>query len=611
MIAPNRNTLWAQVFVDELVRAGLQVVCIAPGSRSTPLALAFAEHPGIAVYSLLDERSAAFFALGMALAGQKPVALVCTSGTATANFHPAIIEACYAQIPLLVLTTDRPHELRHSGANQTIDQVKMYGDHVRWFVEVAPPEANPSPLTLRSLRTLAGRAMATAAGIPAGPVHLNFPFRKPLEPTPVPGDGLDQPLHEAGVLAFQGRDEHRPFTAISRGLCVPSSEQLKLLVEAIRQAKRGLIICGPRCPGDNFPEAISQLARVAGYPILADALSGVRFGPHLPKAQGLILGGYETFLQRDIVAGWEPPDLILRFGGMPISQALADYLAGASSCRQVAIHESGTWQDDTHTLSDFIWADPETICRFGIEQLATDSLSSREPQWAAIFRQAETQAQRAFEAIRAERFFEGAILAEVVKQIPAESLLYVASSLPVRHLDQFVSPRPTSLRVLANRGASGIDGTIASALGAAAAADRPLVLVIGDLAFYHDMNSLLALQRCKVKATIVLINNNGGGIFHRLPIAKFEPPFTELFVTPHGLNFEPVVRMFGADYVAARTQADLRPALQGALAAKTSQVIEVFSDSVLHEQTRREINQRYSHYQREKELVYNDQLGRS
>jgi 2-succinyl-5-enolpyruvyl-6-hydroxy-3-cyclohexene-1-carboxylate synthase len=589
MIAPNRNTLWANIFVDELVRAGLQRVCIAPGSRSTPLTVAFASQPDITVYSLLDERGAAFFGLGMALAGQKPVALVCTSGTATANFYPAIIEAHQAQVPLLILTTDRPHELRHSGANQTIDQVKMYGDYRRWFVEVAPPEANPSPATIRYLRSLACRALATAAASPAGPVHLNFPFRKPLEPTPVSGDTPDQLYAEGDAIAFKGRPERLPFTRITRGDCLPSPEQLNTLVEAIQSAGRGLIICGPRCPRGGFAQAVTRLAQASGYPILADALSGVRFGPHVSEANGLILSGYETFLQADVVAAWPAPELILRFGAPPISKALGDYLGAATASRQIAISESGSWQDEAHVLSELIWADPEATCWLAAERVTAGHVKPRDTCWAIGFQQADDQAQQVFEAARTGQFFEGALLADVVAAMPSESLLFVASSLPVRHLDQFSASQTAALRVFANRGASGIDGTIASALGAAAATGLPLVLVIGDLAFYHDMNSLLALQRCQVKATIVLINNNGGGIFHRLPIAKFDPPFTDLFVTPHGLTFEPVARMFGAGYRAARTQEEFRQALAAALEAQTSQVIEVFSDSRLHEKMRREI----------------------
>lgn len=587
MNAPNRNLLWANIFVDELARAGVRAACIAPGSRSTPLTLAFAGHPGIKVYSLLDERGAAFFALGLALAGGAPVALVCTSGTATANFYPAIIEANQSHLPLLVLTTDRPHELRDSGANQTIDQLKMYGDQVRWFVDVAPPQANPPAATLRYLRALAGRAVAVAQGSTPGPVHLNFPFRKPLEPTPVPGDVPEQP---ADTLSYGGRPDGAPFTRISRGRLTPTPEQLDMLAVAIQTAPRGLIVCGPRCPGGEFPAAVTALAQVSGYPILADALSGARFGPHLATTRALILGGYETFLRPEFTARRQPPNLILHFGVTPTSKALGDYLAALPPhTRRIAINGSSAWHDDAYTISDLLWADPELTCQLLTDRLNRLELAPRDESWQSTLRQAEAQTWQTIDHLSRETHFEGALLADVLELLPNPALLYVASSLPVRHLDQFGRPNSASLRVFANRGASGIDGTISSALGAAAATNLPLVLVTGDLAFYHDLNGLLALQRCGVKATIVLINNNGGGIFHRLPIANFDPPFTDLFVTPHGLNFEPAARMFGAAYLPARTRPEFRDALKTALNSDTSHVIEAQTDSLLHERVRREI----------------------
>jgi 2-succinyl-5-enolpyruvyl-6-hydroxy-3-cyclohexene-1-carboxylate synthase len=585
----NRTLLWAEIFVDELARAGLRHVCIAPGSRSTPLAIAFAGQPAIKVHSLLDERGAAFFGLGLALALDAPVALLCTSGTATVNFHPAIAEAYYAQVPLLVLTADRPHEVRDSGANQTMDQVKLYGDHVRWFVDVAPPEANPPAKTLRYLRTLACRALATAAGSPSGPVHLNFPFRKPLEPIPVPGDIPTQPARPV-AWAIEGREGGQPFTALSRGLLTPSPQQVEALAEAIGGATRGLILCGPRCPGGEFPEAVVHLAQTAGFPILADALSGIRFSTSQGEASP-VLGGYETFLQKEGASRWDSPELILQFGAMPTSQALINYLEAVSErSRRILFTGSGVWTDETHSLSDLIWADPALTCRAVTQQLERKTLANRDLYWRAAWEEAEKAVWQAVETAGQEAFFEGLLLADVVEAMPHQSLLYVASSLPVRHLDQFVAPKQSNLRVFANRGVSGIDGTISSALGAAAAATkRPLVLILGDIAFYHDLNGLLALQRCGVKATIVLINNDGGGIFHRLPIAQFDPPFSELFLTPHGLQFEPVVRMFGAHYQKAATRDSFRQRFQEALQAEQSWVIEVPTDSVQHEEMRRKI----------------------
>ena len=580
MAAPNRNTLWAETFVDELARAGLKTACIAPGSRSTPLTVAFANHPDIIVYSLLDERGAAFFALGSALATGHPAALVCTSGTATANFYPAIIEADSASVPLLVLTTDRPHELRHSGANQTVDQVKLYGDHVRWFVDAALPETGATPL--RSLRTLANRALAATMGLPPGPVHLNFPFRKPLEPAPDPDSVPDPSSNNA-------RLDGSPFTHISRGVVAPTDDQIHDLLQAVTSARRGLIICGPRCPGGDFPAVVTTLAQRIGFPIFADALSGVRFGPHTAAAAATIFSGYETFLQNDVTAGWESPDLILRFGAMPISKMLGQYIAANAASRHIQVSHTGVWQDDTHTTSDFVWADPEVICLTLIDRLNVAAIPTQDTPWREQLRRAEELTWQSLAQIQQESWFEGQIFVDIFKYLPQNSTLFSASSLPVRHLDQFCKPNNKNIRVYANRGASGIDGVVACALGVAAAIDDPLVLVVGDLSFYHDLNSLLAVKRCGVPLTIVVINNNGGGIFHRLPISQFDPPFTDLFVTPHGLNFGFAARLFGIEYSRVSERDEFCCIFSESVAQASARIIEVTTDAVHHENVRRQI----------------------
>ncbi|RME97850.1 MAG: 2-succinyl-5-enolpyruvyl-6-hydroxy-3-cyclohexene-1-carboxylic-acid synthase, partial [Chloroflexi bacterium] len=444
MDAPNRNTLWANIFVDELARAGLRAAVIAPGSRSTPLTVAFARHPDITVYSLLDERGAAFFALGLALSGGQAAALVCTSGTATANFYPTVIEADAAHVPLLLLTTDRPPELRHSGANQTVDQIKLYGDHVRWFVDVALPEADPPAVVLRALRTLAGRALAATTGFPPGPVHLNFPFRKPLEPTSEPNDNTAP----AGAPPRSGS---APFVHISRGTLQPSTEQVADVSAALRRARRGLIVCGPRCPGGDFPAAVVQLAQESGFPIFADALSGVRFGPHTTGAP--LIAGYETFLQPDVVSGWEAPEIILQFGAVPISKGLMAYLSDSGDAQRFQVSSTGVWQDDSHRTGHFVWADPAALCRAAAGQLAQKPPPPRDETWLAQLRRAETETWQAVETAQAAGFFEGTILSDVVELMPSPGQLFVASSLPVRHLDQFARPAARNLRVFANRGA--------------------------------------------------------------------------------------------------------------------------------------------------------------
>lgn len=565
----NPNIAWMGVLVDELARCGLRAVCIAPGSRSTPLTLVFEAHPAIRVFRHLDERSAAFFALGMAMAKDEPVALVCTSGTAAANFFPAVIEARHSQVPLLVLTSDRPHELRHSGANQTIDQVKLYGDQVLWSVDLPVPAGGAPPLSIRHLRTTAARAYALANGLVKGAVHLNLPFRKPLEP-----DGRDEPGmgYRAEAQRGQVTNLQPPTTRFWQGKLIPSDDQVGALATIIEESERGLIICGPRCPGSGFPAAVGELSRLSGFPILADPLSGVRFGDHV--ADGLVIGGYDTFLQ-DGMPAWSAPDVVIRFGGVPTSNSLNRYLDGISGARRLHISHNGVWADDSHRVNDFVQVDPVTLCRLVAKRLPSRPFS----EWTEAIRATESRCWEATQDQLPGEFFDGGVVAEVVAALPPGARLFAGNSLPVRHLDQFGKPRTIRMQILANRGASGIDGNISSALGAGAAGDAPLVAILGDITFYHDMNGLLAVKGLGLKITIVLLNNNGGGIFRRLPISRFEPPFTELFLTPHGLEFEPAIRMYGLDYDTATDYIQLREALHRSMEDSVSRVIEVRTDS--------------------------------
>jgi 2-succinyl-5-enolpyruvyl-6-hydroxy-3-cyclohexene-1-carboxylate synthase len=584
--APNRNLLWASIIVDELARSGLRAVCIAPGSRSTPLAMAFAEHPDIRVYSIIDERSAAFFALGLALASERPVAVVCSSGTATANFYPAIIEAHYAGVPLLILTADRPPELRDSGANQTVDQVKMYGDHVRWAVDVALPEGNPSSLTIRSLRTLACRAYAVANGMhgtqPKGAVHLNFPFRKPLEPIPVPDDKTSDPT-------WEGRTYNQPFTKIAGGRIYPSDAALESLLDTYRRSERPMIVIGPNRDAALADELIT-LARVGHVPLLADPLSQVRYTAHWREMESGVIGGYDSFLRG--VAEWEQPDLILRFGAMPTSQTLIDYLNAAHDAYQIGFSADGTWKDPNHQIDELIIADPVEIARSLVQFSSEDPRP--ESRWADLFAEAESKTWKVTEAALDEDFFDGAVVADAVSLMPDGAALFIGNSLPVRHLDQFARPAPKRVRVFGSRGASGIDGTVSTAAGVASDVDAPLTLITGDLGFYHDMNGLLTLKRYGIRMVMVVINNDGGGIFQRLPIAGFDPPYMELFRTSHGMTFAHVAAQYELDYAKACSRAEFRAAFERALCVVNahSTIIEVPTDPVHDLNRRNEIVQR-------------------
>ena len=552
---------WAVVLVDEMARAGLTAVVIAPGSRSTPLTLAFSSQQRIKVYSLLDERGAAFFALGLALESGRPAAVLCTSGTAAANFLPAVIEASQSHVPLMVLTADRPAEVRGTGANQTIDQVGLFGSYVRYAQDLLPPAADAAPLLNRYLRTSVDRAVASSLGPVPGPVQLNIPFRKPLEPA----QGETMP-----DFGKSGRPDGAPFTRIR-----PATPQTEL--PDIDWPARGIILAGPRCVGGDFPQALAILSLKTGYPIVADALSGVRFGPWTRSV--------EVFNPQVCRALQEaPPDLVLQFGAVPVSNPAMTLLGALSiAATRVSVQPHGTWHDDAHGLSHLVHADPVDFCRKMAEHFPDPVV---DPGWLDWLRKAELAYWAAVDAAAVKDYFEGLVLQDVVSSLPEDGMLFVSNSLAVRHLDELTRPMAKHLRVFCNRGASGIDGTISTALGVGASGGKPLALVLGDLSFYHDLNGLLALKRCGVPATIVLLNNDGGGIFRRLPVAAFEPVFTELFLTPHGLDFAPVAAMFSAEYRRVDDRSSLQAGLAGALGAAEAHIVEMHSDSALHEEAR-------------------------
>jgi 2-succinyl-5-enolpyruvyl-6-hydroxy-3-cyclohexene-1-carboxylate synthase len=538
-------------------------VCLAPGSRSTPLALAFAAQPAIRVYRHLDERSAGFFALGLALATGRPVALLCTSGTAAANFHPAVIEAYYAAVPLLVLTADRPPELRDSGANQTIDQVKMFGDHVRWAVDAPVPQADAPDVVLRHLRTLAARALAAAAGPPRGPVHVNLPFRKPLEPDAA------TPADRPAVVATA----RPPHTQISRGRLLPTDNQLATV--AALAGQRGLIICGPGCPGGDFPAAVTALAARLGWPILADPLSGLRHGAHV--AGGVVLGGYPLWLPA--LGRPQPrPDAVLRFGAVPTSASLSAWLERIAPPAHVHVRDDGLWADDLHVTHTFIQADPALFCIRLAAML--DGPPATRGVWASFFQQIETATWAAVDQTMADMpLFDGGAIARSLAALPDDAVVFAGNSMPVRYVDAFDRPDGRAIAIYGNRGASGIDGNVSTALGLAAAGGRPVYAFLGDITFYHDMNGLLAArQHGLTDVTFVVTNNDGGGIFRRLPIARHDPPFTDLFLTPHGLTFGHAAALYGLEYTAVRDTAELKRALADDRPPTAARLIEVMTD---------------------------------
>ncbi|CCF84874.1 2-succinyl-5-enolpyruvyl-6-hydroxy-3-cyclohexene-1-carboxylic-acid synthase [Nitrolancea hollandica] len=558
------QALYAYVgaFVDELARSGVRHVCLAPGSRSTPLALMVARHPNITLWTHLDERSASFFALGLAKAPREPVALVCTSGTAAANFLPAVIEARYGRVPLLVLTADRPPELRDVGAPQSIDQIQLYGNQVKWFVEVAMPEATPG--LLRYVRMLAGRAVATALASPSGPVHLNFPFREPLVPLPVDPDA-------GNASAWTGRPDGEPYVTLTQAPRVMEPGQLSAVAAVLARARRGLIVCGPQDDPD-LAGAVTRLAKRLGFPLLADPLSQVRCGGHDGST---VIDAYDAFLRDQRVAGDLIPDLVVRVGAMPTSKPVLLFLQRYPECPHILVDGGDGWNDPALLASQVIHADPRLLCDALLDALGDHRVS--DPSWLSTWTDIDRRTRTAIETRLADtgELFEGRVFAELARLLPDRSTLYVGNSMPVRDLDTFFPARGRSIRFLANRGANGIDGVVSSALGAAVGSDGPLVLVIGDISFYHDMNGLLAAKRYGLNATIVLLNNDGGGIFSFLPQASQPEHFEALFGTPHGLDFRPAAELYDAAFTRVDTWEGFREAVQRGLVSDGLDIIEL------------------------------------
>jgi 2-succinyl-5-enolpyruvyl-6-hydroxy-3-cyclohexene-1-carboxylate synthase len=535
-----------RAFVEELGRSGVRDVVVCPGSRSAPLALALGADPSIQMWLHLDERAAGFFALGLARASRRPVAILATSGTAVVNIHPAVVEACEGRVPLVVLTADRPPELRDRGAPQAIDQDHLFGRHAKWYVELAVPEDDPR--LVAHLRGVVGRAVAVAAEAPAGAVQLNLPFREPLVPTgdlrPAPGVASAATRGTATSAASAGPPAAVRLVA---GVRIPSEADLSALAARVGAAARGLIVCGP-IDRPGFAPAVARLAAATGFPILADGLANLRCGPH---DRTHVVVRHDTILRSADFRAAHGPDVVVRFGGTPTSKALWTWL-GDMDADQVVVDDGG-WNEPTMRPATIVRADPV--------QLA-DALSSRLPgpgsatwleEWLAADRAADG-ALRTWLAGLGESF-EAAAIPETAAGLSDGSVLFVGNSMPVRDLDAYLPGGSTAIRCIGNRGANGIDGVVSSALGAAAAGEGPVVLIVGDVSFLHDLNALIAARLNRISATIVLLNNDGGGIFSFLPQAETDrvevglpERFEALFGTPHGIDVGPIVMALGGEH---------------------------------------------------------------
>ncbi|MDY7231615.1 2-succinyl-5-enolpyruvyl-6-hydroxy-3-cyclohexene-1-carboxylic-acid synthase [Hyalangium rubrum] len=544
----NLNQLWARALLEELVRGGVRHAVVCPGSRSSPLALACLRVEGLKIWSVIDERSAGFFALGVAKHSRAPAVLVATSGTAGAHFYPAVIEAAQSNVPLIVLTADRPLELQGWGAPQTVPQARMFGEHARFFADLGQPES--SDVAVAHLRATVSRAVSTSLRAPRGAVQLNVPFREPLAPTPEPFGA-----ERLSELAREGRSG-APMTRITPAARQPDAQAIDEVRRRISATERGLIVCGPRDEDDGFAEAIAALSQATGYPVIAEAVSQARYG-----GGAATLSLYDALLRHPPFAQAHRPELVLRFGGGLTPKGPQQWL-DASGAHIVLFSDDGSLFDPAHRSAQVIEGSAVAAC----EALGL-GMSRGLGRWAQGFLQAERLARNALEAAFAEQagLNEPRIAREVVAALPSGANLFVSSSMPIRDVDAFAPSNGVALRVLANRGANGIDGIISSALGVSAASGRPTVLLTGDLALLHDVGGLLTAHRHRVPLTVVVVNNDGGGIFSFLPIAKATEHFEQLFGTPHGVDLSHVATLYGARFHRPETPAALRTAVQAGL----------------------------------------------
>ena len=547
MDATNRNTALASALVEELGRAGVAHACVSPGSRSAPLALALWKDPAIRVWSHVDERCAGFFALGIAQQTGVPAVVLTTSGTAGANLHPAVAEAAEGRVPLIVITADRPPELRGRGAGQTIDQLKLYGSSVRWFCELGVAAADDTGLL--HYRSAGVRAVAESLGRPPGPVHLNVPLTEPLAPDPDPGA-----VTAETSLAREGRPERRPLTAVSRAVSEPGDDLIGAFADLVAGCKRGLILAG-RQPDPGLGSHVAALAQATGYPVLPEPTSQVRCGPH---DRDLMVPAYDLIF-RDLPDRLAP-EFVIRVGDMVTSKPARTWLAAHPECRQAVIDPGGAWNEPTFTADLIARVDPAALLSAFAEQLEPPAERSWADAWVAASAAAERAVDAFFDTL-GDELCEPRVHRDLGALLPAGSTVFVASSMPVRDLETFLPGTARELRFLANRGANGIDGLVSSALGAAATAPGPAYLVTGDLGLYHDMNGLLAVRRHGVEATLIVMNNNGGGIFDFLPIARHRDGYEELFGTPTGLDLAKVADLYGLPYTRIGSYRDLPGAL--------------------------------------------------
>lgn len=548
MIKVNRNVLWSEIFINELVNAGIRHACISPGSRNTPLVYACVTNKKIKSFSIIDERGSGFFALGIAKSTTKPVILICTSGTATAEFYPAIIEAYQSKVPLIICTADRPPYLLGTGTNQTINQHNLYRNHILWFADAGLPKT-----TLKNvwhIKNIARIAFIKSTIENRGPVHINFPFDEPLDPALLTDNLIDDQI-------LNSKNINIPFSFADNLKESDDFKNLKDISEKIKKYKKRIIVVGFDNYSEDFFEACIRLSNRLKSPILADSTSGFRTKGYYTEN---ILTHYDTYLKSEFFSESHNPDLIIQFGRNFTSKALTNFISGCA-CEKLLVNKFGDWNNPNNKLSNVFACEPAVFCNEVCSLLKNEK--SKSTKWLNDFLIIENTAREIKKNLLSKLKFptEIKIVEELVKALPSGAKLVVSNSLPVRDLDFILPLTKKRITIYHNRGASGIDGIVSTALGIAQESKGRTYLLIGDLAFYYDLNSLLLAKKYPASLTIILINNNGGRIFEMLHAAKMKKQIKNYFITPHNLDFKRIVTAFGLKHYHIKNLADFKDKL--------------------------------------------------
>ncbi len=555
--APNLNYLWSQLIVEELIRLGADYFCVAPGSRSSPLALSIAAHKQAKVITHFDERGLAFHALGYSSATGKPSVILTTSGTAVANLWPAIVEASKKKVPLIILTADRPVELRQTGAHQTINQLNIFGDNVRYFFDLPVPtnEIEPS-----FVLTTIDQAVARSQGGLKGPVHLNCPFREPLTPVKVK---MNIDLSE--LKTWERSAE--PFTVYTQNESHPKSKDLSEIAEKINTIKNGLIVVGKLSKSDQ--QNVIRLSEKLNWPIFPDGVSGLRLG----NTHKNVIHYFDQILLNKKLKF----DGILHFGGRITSKRFYELLNAQNLKHYIMVLNHPLRNDPFHNVSVRVQDSAAHFCQEMVKRIKTRKAN-------ALLKSLSSQSQKIDRVIdqemdKSNSLNEVFVARTISTMIPSSHNLFLSNSLPIREIDMYASPNGDSIAIGSNRGASGIDGIIASAIGMTNGSQKPTTLLIGDLAFLHDLNSLAMLTQTKTPLQIVVLNNGGGGIFNFLPIASSDKnTFEKYFATSHNLSFAKAAELFDLDYLQPKTKQDFVSTYQKSLSHQRSTLIEVVTN---------------------------------